>query len=330
MKNKTIPITDKTNFKNLLKNLKEAETIAITGHIRPDGDCIGSCLALAEVLRSWDKTTHVFIDGDIPENLSYLRGLKTINADAMLEKYDLLVILDLSQDVRLGSNVELRSHAKKIICIDHHLNPQIKSNILISNPARASTGEILFEFFLKENIPFDKDIAAALYTAIASDTGCFLFSNTTPFTHRAVARIMEEDLDIEHINFQNFRSYDPKSIPSAHYVLKHIRFLNKGRVSLIVLPYKVLSKYHMSHDDRHKYAKYGTDANGVLVSIFMTEQEPNSFNVSLRSTGNYSVASVAEALGGGGHKNAAGVTLTGDAKTVETQVLTEIAKILPQ
>lgn len=318
--------------KNVLKIkdiIIKADTFAVVGHLNPDGDCIGCCVAAAEMLSNAGKTVSIFADGKITDKFSYMLRVKTFNNDPIADEYDVLFIVDLNETSRLGRWEFLAERAKKIIVLDHHINPTIKADVIISMPERASTGEIMFGCLEILGLKYlTKPVAEALYTSIACDSGCFLFANTTAYTHFIAQHLMKYDIDIETINFKNFREYNRKFIPIITYVLKTMRFEFGGRLAISVLPYSKVKKWNLSHDDRHSFFKYTTDGNGVMASIFITELKKGEFNISLRSLGGINVSAIAEIFDGGGHKNASGTTMVGKRKTIIRQLLNEFAKVM--
>ncbi|MDR1917940.1 MAG: bifunctional oligoribonuclease/PAP phosphatase NrnA [Christensenellaceae bacterium] len=307
-----------------------ATTFAVVGHTHPDGDCIGCCVAVAEILTNAGKTVSVFADGRISEKFSYLPTTKQFNAAEPADHYDVLFIVDLNETSRLGKWEFLTERADKIIVLDHHIKPTIKPTVLISMPERASTGEIVFNCIelLGNKKLLTKTVAEALYTSITCDTGCFLFANTTKYTHYVAERLMEFDIDIETINFKNFREYNRRFIPIVAYVLNTMKFEFGGRLAISVLPFAKVQKWGLTHDERHSFFKYTTDGNGVVASIFITELKKGEFNISLRSLGDINVSSIARTFGGGGHKNASGATMVGKKKTILKQLLAEFAKVI--
>jgi len=324
------------SFKTMKQMLKAAHSIAITMHLRPDGDCLGTAAALRLALLRMKKQVEVFIDGDIPPTLTYIEGVEafrnviTLNEESKKYcEFDLLVIVDTADKHRLGNNAFLLEKSKKVIVFDHHLNPSLKSvDLLISNPTRASCGEMMFEFFNTTKINITKPMAAALYTAISSDTGCFLFPNTTSHTHFVASELLKKGIDITTINYNNFRVYDPKTLRGLQEVLRKIYFVADGVIAITNLDYKLVKRYKFDHDERHRFQRYASDAQGVKVSIFLTEQEKNNFNVSLRSHGDINVAKIAKHFGGGGHKNAAGLTIKGRYRDIIKQIIEKVEKTL--
>ena len=310
------------------KLIAAANTVAIVGHHNPDGDCIGCCIAMAELLESKGKLVSLFTDGEISEKFYYMPKAREFNLIKEEDHYDLLIIIDLSDPSRLGTWAHLPQKSDKIIVIDHHINPQIKCDVLVSMPNRASTGEIIFNLFELLKVKINHEIAEALYTSITCDTGCFLFANTTTYTHYVAQQLMKQKVDIEMINFKNFREYNREYIPVISYVLKNMQFEFGGKLAISVLPYKVVRKWHLNYESRHGLFKYTTDGNGVICSIFITELEKGEFNVSLRSLGNIDVSKIARTINGGGHKNASGATYRGTQKQLLKHLLGEFAKVI--
>lgn len=308
--------------------IKEAKTIAVVGHRNPDGDCIGCCIAIAEWLESKGKLVSLFTDGEISQKFYYLPKAREFNLIKEEEHYDLLIVIDLSDPSRLGAWQHLPNKADKIIVIDHHINPIMKCDVLVSLPDYASTGEIIFNLFEILKVKITKEIASALYTSIACDTGCFLFANTSTYTHYVAEQLMKQKIDIETINFRNFRAYDRQTIPVITYVLKTMQFKFDGRLAISILPYKLVNKWQLNYDSRHGLFKYTTDGNGVVCSIFITELNKGEFNVSLRSLGDIDVSKIASTINGGGHKNASGATYCGSQKQLLKILLGEFAKVL--
>ena len=319
-----------TEIDQIKQMIDTAQNIAIVGHRNPDGDCIGCCVAVAEWLENKGKTVSMFADGEIPEKFFYLDKAREFNLHGEIEHFDLLIALDLSDAERLGVWSELPAKSNHVIVIDHHIKPAFKAaDVLVDMPEYASCGEIIFELLetLKAKITFT--MATALYTSIVCDTGCFLFSNTTTNTHHVAEALMQKHkIDIESINFKNIRAYDRRDIPVVTYVLKNLRFEFGGKLSISVLPYRLVKKWNLNYESRHGLFKYATDANGVTCSIFLTELAKGEFNISLRSLGKIDVAKIAQKLGGGGHRNASGATFKGSQKALIKILLAEFAKVL--
>jgi len=323
----------RTDFKEMHEIFSKADKVAIVGHIRPDGDCIGSAMAIRYGLfQKKHSVADVFMDDKIPENFFYLKDFDQIKDKKYISsnpwrEYDLLVIVDSSTEDRIGRCTELRNHAKKVLVIDHHQNTTIEGDVVIVNPKHASIGAMLYEFFLEVDLNIDKDIATALYTSIATDTGCFVQANTTSYVHRAAAALIDKGIDLETINYNNFRLYNRTIIPGLAYALRNIKFFSNNEVAIISIPHKIIRKYDIA-SELNQFKKFASEASGVRVGIIISERKPGNFNVSLRSHGNVNVAKVAESFGGGGHKNASGFTINGKHKQVLKDILVKVEKCL--
>ena len=310
--------------------VSQAKTVAVVGHRNPDGDCIGCCAAVAEWLESKGKSVSIFVDGDLSDKFSYIRKLDQFNLGADKEHFDLLNVLDLNDPDRMGVWQSLIAKSDKVMVIDHHIKPLFKQcDLLIDMPDFASTGVIIYRLFELLKVKITMEIATALYTSIACDTGCFLFTNTKAETHQVVASLMQKQkIDIETINFRNFRAYERSNMPLIAYVMKNMKFAFDGKLSIVVLPYKVVKKWNLNYESRHGLFKYATDVSGTISTIFLTELNKDDFNISLRSLGDIDVAKIAQTVGGGGHKNASGASYQGKCKDLLKVLLAEFAKVI--
>lgn len=320
-------------FEEIHKIIKSAKTAAIVGHMRPDGDCVGSCVAMRLALLSIGyDIADIYIDGAVTSTFDYMAECKNIITklfdDPESKKYDLMIILDCGDEGRLGVFSGLRAYCKNVICVDHHQNNSVEANVTLVETQYPSVGAILYEYFREYDVKITKDIATALYTSIASDTGCFLFSNTTAQSHRIAADLMEHGINMEEINYYNFRVYDAQNIGILIYVLKNIKLYANKQIAVVCLPYSVIKKLSIDNDFRHRFQKYAEDIEGVRASVCLSERERGVFHVSLRSHGETNVAQVAEHFGGGGHRNAAGFQKNGNYKQLLKEVIDKLEKAL--
>jgi phosphoesterase RecJ-like protein len=309
------------NFVKANELIRHAKTIAIVGHVRPDGDAIGSALAL-----SYYKKADVFFDGGLSNQFDYLDGFKDIKTRLaeMKPSYDLLIIVDLNQLERLGLFQALIKRADKILCFDHHIGFNLNCEVAVADDSYASCGEIIFEVFKSQKIKITKQIANALYTAISTDTGRFLYPSTTPKTHLIAAALVEHGANTELINYRNFRVFDMKLIVGLKQIIRNLKFYKRGQISISLL--KKGNRYDEA--ERTKFKSYVSDIRGVRVGVIITQEFGNTFQVSLRSHGDLDVEIPARALGGGGHKNAAGFTISGKYRKVVKRIIAEVEKLL--
>ena len=313
-------------FKKAFDLIKSSRKIAVIGHVRPDGDAIGSALALRMAFDGDFQQVTVYMPGDLPKQLNYLYGFDEIQTELPPQgtHYDLLIVCDMSTSDRMADLEPLMSMCENIIVFDHHIGLTINADLVISRPTASATGEIIFEFLLSNDVKITKPIADALYTAISTDTGCFLFPSTTPQTHRIAAELMQAGAEIGAINYVNFRVFNKRLLIGLQQILRTLKFKKNGQISLGYLKNK--NKY--TPEERDKFKNYVADVKGVRISIFVTREARHLFAVSLRSHGDVHVENVAKRFGGGGHKNASGCTIGGRYKHVVKRLVAEAEKAL--
>jgi len=321
----------KDEYKKAFNIMKDADTIAIVGHLRPDGDCIGCALTLAMILRDRGKKVDVFFDAcdALPRQFYYLNGYSEVIIDKenVELEYDLLIAVDLSEFGRMGHFATLPKRCRQFICFDHHQSQGFETITLgIIDNTRSSTGELIYEFLHANNIKITQPIADALYTAVSTDTGCFLYPSTTPQAHRIAAELMEAGADIETINYVNFRAYDRRLLVGLRQVLKNLRLFHEGKIAVTVLSKRKYKGYVFDIEERHKFKQYVNDIKGVKVSAFITREEPGLYRVSVRSHEGYDVEKCAKAFGGGGHKYASGFTVRGSYRFIMRRIVEELEK----
>lgn len=282
--------------------LRAADNILVTAHVNPDGDAIGSTLAMLQILRAMGKNVAVYIDDKIPKNFSVMPFAEEIRQPREDEKFsaDLLVILDTSPD-RIG-NVKNLTDAP-ILNIDHHITNSGDEGDLYVDANAAATCEIIFQLCKELDAEISKNVAVCLYTGLATDTGFFNYSNTRPSTLRAAADLVEAGVEPNLISEQvEIRSFRDIQIMSA--ALQTTKLFYGGKVAGMFI-------------DRELYKQVETTEglidlirviDGVEVAFLLTEKEKNVCRVSMRSKG-VEVSSIAKRLGGGGHVRAAGCTI---------------------
>lgn len=295
----------------LNKILKDAETIAIGGHIRPDGDCVGSCVGLYQYIRDnyKDKTADIYLE-EIPESFKCLKAADTICHEIPADKrYDLFISLDCGDKERLGFSETLFDTAKRTYCIDHHI-----SNVGFAQedyivPDASSTSELVYN--LLEDDKISLDTATALYLGIVHDTGVFQYSCASPSTFRAAAKLLEKGVDGSKLIQDTYyeKTYAQNQI-LGRALLESILFMDKTCIASYVTK-KTMDFYGVGVKDMEGIVSQLRVTKGVEVAIFMYEVETNVYKVSLRSKERIDVSRIARYFGGGGHKKAAGLTMAG-------------------
>ena len=279
--------------------LQESGKVIITSHVNPDGDALGSCLALAHYLKDRGKDVSVLIDDEVPKGFLVLPGAEKITAPGENEHYqaDLLVVLDASLD-RIGKVGEAVS--APVVNIDHHPTNDGKAERLYLDGERAATAEIIYQLLELAGGEFDKDIAMALYTGLATDTGFFRFSNTNPLTMRAAARMLEAGAE-PHVISESLEQRPYSHVKGLADALQHIEVWHGGRAAGAFLSYETMEGIEAT-DGLIEMLRV---IEGVEIAVVMKYKEESKARVSMRSKG-ADVSAVALQFGGGGHVKAAG------------------------
>jgi len=293
---------------HILELVKDAETIAIAGHVNPDGDCIGSTLAMYNYLKHTGKSIDVYLE-PIGREFKELPGSDVIKNKAENKVYDVFFMMDLGDTERIGVASKLFETAKKTICIDHHITSKGVADENFIFPSLSSTCELVFEMMDVELI--SKDVAACLYTGIIHDTGVFHHNCTSKRTMEIAGELMAKGIDFGHIIDHNFysRTYKQNQVLGRCLMESLLLWDGVGIVSYVTQ--KELDFYMVSNSDLGGIIDQLRLTEGVKVAVFIHEKEPHTYKVSMRSTvPDLDVSKVASFFGGGGHKMAAGCTIT--------------------
>lgn len=308
----------------LNKILEQAEKIAIGGHIRPDGDCVGSCMGMYLYLKENfpEKHVDVYLE-DIPESFKFLKDISILRHEIdEKEVYDLFICLDCGDLDRLGFSAPLFEKAKHTFCVDHHISNQefAEENYVVADAS--STSELVYNLFDKDKISLNT--AEALYLGIVHDTGVFQYSCASPSTFRAAAELLEKGVDAPTLIQKTFyeKTYAQNQI-LGRALLESILFMD-GKCIASCMKKSVMDFYQVVPKDLEGIVSQMRNTEGTEVAIFMYELEPNLFKVSLRSGNLVDVSKIAQCFGGGGHKKAAGLTMAGSSYDVLNNLSREI------
>ncbi len=309
------------SLKETAAELKAKQRIVITAHVNPDGDAIGSSLGLMYALKSLGKEVQVFIDDDIPAAYSVLPGYELIGkpVDGQDIPADLLVAVDVSLD-RVGRVAELCK--APALNIDHHITNDGQADKLYLDGRAAATAEIIYQLVNELAADWNKDIAMCLYLGLATDTGWFRFSNTTPETMRAAADLLACGVEPQVIS-EALEQRPFAEVQSLAAGMQKIELLAAGRVAGVCLDYAALQE----HEAPEGLIGMVRVIEGVDIAFTLKEKEPNLCRVSLRSKG-IDVTKVALQFGGGGHVRAAGCTIEKNCAEARTLLIAAIMQVL--
>ena len=297
----------------LLELIENAKSIAITGHVSPDGDCTGSTLALYNYITENFEGKQVRVCLEKPsKKFSYMNGFDLISEDPFLEA-DLLVSLDASDRERLGSRGVMLDTAKESICIDHHVTNTNFAKLNIVEDFRSSTCELLYTLLDYDKISVNT--AVCLYTGIVHDSGVFKYQSTTRQTMEIAGALIDKGFDFTKIIDDTYFKKDFNATKLLGLVLTNAKLEFDGKCCYGVLDYDTWSKYISDKKKMDGIIDNLRNIDGVEIALFMYETAKNEYKVSLRSI-NKNVSSIASALGGGGHIRAAGATVYGKADEI--------------
>lgn len=314
------------NIKELLKNSKK---IALVGHIMPDGDTTGSCLALAYALESLGKDVFLFCQDDIPDNLCFLEGCEKFNNELTPDNkyFDLIFALDCSDPERLGIFKKLLELNEQTINIDHHVSNTEFASLNWVDPNAAATCELIYELIESLNIHIDINIANALYTGISTDTGNFSYSNTTSKTHSIAAQLLTLGVKPEEISNNLYRNNSLERVKLIARVIDTIELYKHGQISTIEITKDMLTKVGADEKESSGMVGYAKDIKGVELALLFKEQEDGQIKVSMRSKNIIDCNKLANIFGGGGHARAAGCTINSSLYDAKIIVLEEAKKL---
>lgn len=308
--------------------LEHVSTVAILGHVRPDGDCVGSCLATWNYITTWfpGVQAQVYLE-PVPNIFRFLQGADQICNDQDADIcYDLCIVQDCSDTLRPGAFIKYFKTAKKTVCIDHHISNGSFADVNHVFPDVSSTSELIFTLLEEEKIT--KEIAECIYTGIVHDTGVFQYSSTSARTMNIAGKLMEKGIDFTRIIDETFytKTYNQN------------RILGKALMdSKLYLDGACIASY-VTMEDMERFDVLPKHLDGIVsqlrvtkdveLALFLYELEHGRFKLSMRSNGKVNVADIAVTFGGGGHVRAAGADMEGTAEDIIGKICAEAKKQL--
>ena len=304
--------------------------LAIVAHLRPDGDAVGASLGLCRALRDAGRDAVCVGLGPVSDVYDFLEGLDAIvpAADFVPRPGDTLAVLDCGDPSRLREELRPLLAAMPVLCIDHHEINRVDAPLKCVDPHASSNCEILFELFAEMGVPIDADTAACIYTGVATDTGCFKYSNTTSKTLRIAAELLDLGVDAPAINKVMFDTKTKKKLLIEREAYNSLTYCAGDRCAIIAVTQDMMKKAGVNDDELEGLASIPRQIEGVEIGITMREKEPNVFKISVRANERLvNAAQFCARFGGGGHAAAAGCRIKGTLAEV-TAKLRETAEEL--
>ena len=305
--------------------LTAADRILILIHHFPDGDTIGSGFALCHALQSLGKTARVLCHDAIPEKYNYM-------VSAVLQpdfEPDFICAVDVADSKLLGESLQV--YADRVdLCIDHHGSHREFEKQLLLDASMGANAMIMLQVIEAMDVTVDQTIADCLYTGIATDTGCFKYSNTTPLTHRMAAQLMEAGAQAEPINRMMFDIKSRARMQLEKLALQSISFYDHDRTAVMCVTTDMIRESGAEENDMEGLSPLTRQIEGVWVGVMLREKADGDYKVSIRTGTHADAAAICGLLGGGGHPRAAGCTLSGSADEVTRQVREAIHRAVPR
>lgn len=299
-----------SNMQRAIDLIKESSNIFIASHINPDGDSIGSSLALALALKKINKNIIILKSDIVPKDFTFLPGIDLIkNYDDKLDNIDLFITLDCGDEERLGQNKVLLETTKKTINIDHHMNNTNFGDINIVDSKSAATGELVYHLIKKMNIELESDIATNIYTAISTDTGSFKYESVSSDTHRIVADLLDIGIDKTNININLYESMSFTRMKLFIKSLTTLETFNNGEIAIIEITQQMLQETGASLEDSEGIISFIRKLSTVEAACILKELEKEDIKISIRTKRYLDASSICNKFNGGGHKRAAGCTI---------------------
>ena len=308
-----------------IAELTKRDRFLLLTHKRPDGDTVGSCAALCRILRATGKRAYIKPNPEMTGRLEPYAKPFYAPDDFRPET---IIAADLPSYGQLPQAFQ-RYRDKIDFLIDHHQANSVKPRALsYIETSAAATGEIIYDIAVRLGVKIDAGLAEALYISIATDTGCFLYSNTTARTHAIAARLLSVGFDLAFVNREFFEKRSPPRIELERLVYNGMRFYLDGKVASIYISMKMRERTGVTEDDIDDLSALPRRVEGVLAGISAYEQPDGSIKMSVRTTEEVDAAAVCAALGGGGHPRAAGCGMKGPARAAIQRAVDEVRKQL--
>jgi phosphoesterase RecJ-like protein len=317
-------------FEQIGQALREGGRFAVLSHVRPDGDALGSQLALGLSLKRLGKDVRIWNEEGMLEKYSFLPSANLLTKPpADPEDVDVAIALDTAIQNRLGTALPAVRSAKVWINIDHHPSNPGYGDLVYINPKAPATGQILFELIRSEKLPIDAAIAENLYVAISTDTGSFQYPNTTARTFEMAAELVRAGVDVGRVSQLTYENYPRRRAELLRDLLGTMRVEANNRVASFSLSLATAKKLGVLPEDNEGLIDHLRAIHGVIVAVFFEELADGKVRVSMRSKSEkVNVCAICEKFGGGGHVLAAGARLPGTLAEVEKKILEEIRDVV--
>ncbi len=324
----------KKTFEKILELANDSQRILITSHRDPDGDSIGSQLALDGFLQTFRKPTRIINQGCLPHRYVFLdpeRRIENVNLSAQGQKFafppDLVFVLECPSLQRLGEVRKIIPPESKIVNIDHHPDNQRFGALNYVDLRASAVGEMIYSLLKSRDFPVSPMMANQIYAAILTDTGRFRYSNTSAHCLSICTELVKLGADPKSPTNKIYFDHSLSFLRLLGTILERLEVGNGGKTCSVTVDRNLLSEFGVNREEIEGMVDYSLFLKGVEVGLLFTEVHESRTKVSLRSQNDFDVSRLAKIFGGGGHQNAAGCTLNHDLQTAKRLVFEQIGKL---
>jgi phosphoesterase RecJ-like protein len=313
----------------VIEGIRESRTICIGGHIRPDGDCVGSQIGLALALQNEGKKVTCWNEDPIPDKYKFL------DPDGIFQKpkrgleFDCVIATDAASFERMGTVCKCVTQRKLLINIDHHESNTRYGDLNWVSAREPSTGELIFRLLKIAKWPITKRIADNLFTAVSTDTGSFQYSTTRPGTYHVAGELVRRGANLAKICDEVYESYPLSRVRLLRHIYSHFRLTHQDQIAYVWLKKADFARAGAENDESEGLIDHIRAIAPVVIACVFEELEPELTRISLRSKSDrVSVNEIAAQFGGGGHPAAAGARIPGSPLSVQRRVIAAVKKAL--
>ena len=305
--------------------INDNQSFVVTAHRAPDGDAMGSTLALGLVLGGMGKDVVLYNADGVPFNFSFLPGADSVISDLELlpSSFDVLIMADCSSLKRVHPELAVDSETTKLLCIDHHSTLDGEDvDLLVYDVGASSVGEIIYRLIGELGVVLTRAVGECLFASIHTDTGSFRYSNTSPASLVAAGELVRAGVDVWNVTSHIYENYPAGRVQLLGDVLETLRLSSCGRLAFITIELEMYERTKTDPTMVDGFINFGRGIQGVEVAVQMRQIEAGKYRTSFRSRGNVDVAWMASQFGGGGHHNAAACTIEDTPEQIVNKITT--------
>jgi bifunctional oligoribonuclease and PAP phosphatase NrnA len=314
---------------NIIDEIKKSRRLCVVGHIRPDGDCIGSQLAVTLALRALGKDVVCWNQDPVPDKYAFLDPDKLVQTPRRGQQFDTVIATDCASYERLGKTGKAILQRKLLINIDHHLSNTKYGDMNWISAREASSGELIYRLLKVAGWKITPQIADCLFTAVSTDTGSFQYATTKPVTYHTAGELVALGANLEQICDEVYQSYPLSRVRLLQHVYNKFRLAHDNQIAYLWLKQKDFSRTGADRSETEGLIDHIRAIAPVVVAVVFEELEPNVTRISLRSKDTkINVNDIAKIFGGGGHSAAAGARIVGPSLSTQRRVIAAVKKAL--